>query len=221
MNLTGLAPSPRLEDAAGTPRLEARGLPRRYGEQLALDALDLRVNRGAIYCLLGPNGAGETTAILLFLGFLEPTSGSALVAGLDVTAHPLETKRHLAYIPEEVMLYGNLTGLENLEYFASPALLAHSALLETAGTGDGRFTRFEEQVRAFVDEFRTFFVPAILAGERTSADVVRRLPCFTDDQDDPVAVRARVLPPLVALLLLMALVAAPALRGLGRVQGAG
>lgn len=103
------------------PRLEARGLTRRYGNQLALDSLDLRVRPGEIYCLLGPNGAGKTTTINLFLGFLEPDSGSAFVAGLDVAAHPIQTKRHLAYIPEQVMLYGNLTGLENLEYFAGLA----------------------------------------------------------------------------------------------------
>jgi len=105
--------------------------------------------------------------------------------------------------------------------YASPALLAHSALLETAGTGDGRFVRFEEQVRAFADEWRAFFVPAILAGERMTADVVERLPSFTYREEDLAAVRARVLPPLVALLLFTAVVAGPALRRLGRVRGAG
>jgi len=113
--------TPRAEDSSGTPLLEARWLTRRYGSHLALDSLDLRVERGEIYCLLGPNGAGKTTTINLFLGFLEPTSGNAFVAGLNVAHHPLETKHHLAYIPEQVMLYGNLTGLENLEYFASLA----------------------------------------------------------------------------------------------------
>ena len=103
------------------PGLEARGLSRLYGDHLALDSLDLSVHPGEIYCLLGPNGAGKTTTINLFLGFLEPSRGSVRVAGLDVASHPVETKRHLAYIPEQVMLYGNLTGMENLEYFASLA----------------------------------------------------------------------------------------------------
>jgi ABC-2 type transport system ATP-binding protein len=101
--------------------LEARGLSKSYGAHAALRDLDLRVEGGEIYCLLGPNGAGKTTTINLFLGFLEPSAGCALVAGLDVSDHPLESKRHLAYIPEQVMLYGNLTGLENLEYFAALA----------------------------------------------------------------------------------------------------
>jgi len=103
------------------PMLEATALSKSYGATEALAGLDLRVEGGEIYCLLGPNGAGKTTTINLFLGFLEPTAGRASVAGLDVARHPLETKHHLAYIPEQVMLYGNLTGLENLEYFAALA----------------------------------------------------------------------------------------------------
>ena len=83
-----------------------------------LKSLNLKVNSGDIYCLLGANGAGKTTTINLFLNFVEPTSGTAQVNGIDVTSDPLKTKKHLAYIPENVMLYGNLTGLENLEYFA-------------------------------------------------------------------------------------------------------
>jgi ABC-2 type transport system ATP-binding protein len=98
--------------------LEARNLRKVYGDQEALQGLNLRVESGEIYCLLGANGAGKTTTINLFLNFIAPTSGEALVNGVDVAAHALETKRWLAYIPEQVMLYGNLTGLENLEYFA-------------------------------------------------------------------------------------------------------
>ncbi len=98
--------------------LEAIDLRKTYGTFEALRGLNLRVNSGDIYCLLGANGAGKTTTINLFLNFIDPTSGSARVNGIDVTREPMETKRHLAYIPEQVMLYGNLTGIENLEYFA-------------------------------------------------------------------------------------------------------
>jgi ABC-2 type transport system ATP-binding protein len=98
--------------------LEASGLTKYYGEFCALRELDLVVRPGDIYCLLGANGAGKTTTINLFLNFIAPSSGSARVNGVDVVQHPLETKKSLAYIPETVMLYGNLTGLENLEYFA-------------------------------------------------------------------------------------------------------
>ncbi|MFO1356719.1 MAG: ABC transporter ATP-binding protein [Gammaproteobacteria bacterium] len=98
--------------------LEAIDLKKAYGDYEALKGLNLRVNGGDIYCLLGANGAGKTTTINLFLNFVTPTSGVARVNGIDVNTDPLQTKRYLAYIPEQVMLYGNLTGMENLEYFA-------------------------------------------------------------------------------------------------------
>jgi ABC-2 type transport system ATP-binding protein len=102
-------------------RLRARALTKHYGEVIALDALDLTVDAGEVYCLLGANGAGKTTTINLFLNFVPPTSGEAQVCGIDVTRDPLEAKRHIAYIPETVMLYRSLTALENLEYFAGLA----------------------------------------------------------------------------------------------------
>jgi ABC-2 type transport system ATP-binding protein len=101
--------------------LEARDLTKQYGETRALDCLNLVIEPGEIYCLLGPNGAGKTTTINLFLNFIEPTGGKAFIKGMDVTTHPLETKRHLAYIPEQVSLYRNLTGLENLRFFSALA----------------------------------------------------------------------------------------------------
>ncbi len=107
--------------AAATTGLQATGLTKRYGNFTALDQLNLTVNRGEIVCLLGANGAGKTTTINLFLNFTDPSAGTACVAGIDVVQAPLESKRHLAYIPELVMLYRNLSGLENLGYFASLA----------------------------------------------------------------------------------------------------
>ena len=98
--------------------LEAINLKKTYGDYDALKGLNLKVNSGEIYCLLGANGAGKTTTINLFLNFIDPTSGEVKVNDVDVTKDPLETKKFLAYIPETVMLYGNLTGMENLEYFA-------------------------------------------------------------------------------------------------------
>lgn len=96
--------------------LEAIALTKDYGGHRALSDLDLRVEAGEVFCLLGANGAGKTTTIHLFLGFLEPSSGQALVDGTDVASSPLGTKRRLAFIPEQVQLYGNLSGLENLAY---------------------------------------------------------------------------------------------------------
>jgi ABC-2 type transport system ATP-binding protein len=101
--------------------LEAHDLTKRYGAHTALNGLNLTIAPGEVFCLLGANGAGKTTTINLFLNFIEPTSGTAHINGLDVTKAPLETKKHVAYIPEQVMLYRNLTGLENLEYFTALA----------------------------------------------------------------------------------------------------
>jgi ABC-2 type transport system ATP-binding protein len=101
--------------------LEAVNLTKKYNGVTALDDLTLRVMPGDVFCLLGANGAGKTTTINLFLNFVPPTTGTARINGLDVTQQPLETKKYLAYIPETVMLYKNLTGLENLEYFSALA----------------------------------------------------------------------------------------------------
>jgi ABC-2 type transport system ATP-binding protein len=101
--------------------LEAVNLSKRYDQAVALDGLNLTVKAGEIFCLLGANGAGKTTTINLFLNFVAPSGGTARINGLDVVQQPLETKKFLAYIPETVMLYKNLTGLENLEYFSALA----------------------------------------------------------------------------------------------------
>ncbi|GAB3763864.1 ABC transporter ATP-binding protein [Spirosoma pomorum] len=103
--------------------LQAINLTKQYAPEAppALNGLNLTVSPGEIFCLLGQNGAGKTTTINLFLGFLQPTSGQALVNGLNVAEHPQQTKKHLAYLPETVLLYPNLSGLENLDFFASLA----------------------------------------------------------------------------------------------------
>jgi ABC-2 type transport system ATP-binding protein len=99
--------------------LQAIDLSKRYEDGvLALDALNLNVAPGEIYCLLGANGAGKTTTINLFLDFIEPTSGRAVVAGIDAHERPLEAKRHVAYVSENVMLYGSFTARQNLDFFA-------------------------------------------------------------------------------------------------------
>lgn len=118
--------------------LEAKNLTKRYGSHTALNSLNLNIEPGEIFALLGQNGAGKTTTINLFLGFIEPSGGTASINGIPVAENPQEIKKHLAYIPETVMLYPNLTGLENLEYFSSLAGFDYSKkelgeLLATAG----------------------------------------------------------------------------------------
>jgi ABC-2 type transport system ATP-binding protein len=99
--------------------LQATSLTKRYEDDLlALDALDLTVRDGELYCLLGANGAGKTTTINLFLNFIEPTAGHAFVDGIDVASDPLAAKRRLSYLAENVTLYGNFTAHQNLDFFA-------------------------------------------------------------------------------------------------------
>ncbi|WP_424964221.1 ABC transporter ATP-binding protein [Ekhidna sp.] len=97
--------------------LEAINLSKKYGEHEALTDLNLTVSPGEVFCLLGANGAGKTTTINLFMGFIPASAGQVKINGIDVSEQPSETKKYLAYIPENLMLYPNLTGLENLDYF--------------------------------------------------------------------------------------------------------
>ena len=105
----------------------AKKLTKQYDSKVALNNLDLHIKQGEIFALLGQNGAGKTTTINCFLGFIEPTNGEALINGLIVNENTLETKKSLAYIPENVMLYPNLTGVENLSFFSTLAGFSYSS----------------------------------------------------------------------------------------------
>jgi ABC-2 type transport system ATP-binding protein len=98
--------------------LETINLTKRYEDgQLAVDNLSLKVEPGEIFCMFGANGAGKTTTINIMLGFLPPSSGTALVEGIDVAKEPLRSKDYLSFVSENVMLYGNFTAFQNLDYF--------------------------------------------------------------------------------------------------------
>ena len=101
--------------------LIAENLSKTYGDYKALNNLNLKLNKGEIFALLGQNGAGKSTTINIFLGFVKPTEGVAKINGISVIDHPDETKKFIAYIPETVLLYPNLTGVENLKFFSSLA----------------------------------------------------------------------------------------------------
>jgi ABC-2 type transport system ATP-binding protein len=106
--------------------LQAISLSKNYGSYQALKQLNLTVNAGEVYCLLGQNGAGKTTTINLFLGFISPSEGKILINNEEVSAADDLRRQHLAYIPEVVMLYGNLTAIENLNYFSRLAGFSYS-----------------------------------------------------------------------------------------------
>lgn len=101
------------------PMMATRNLSKRYEDGvLALDSLNLSVNPGQIYAMLGGNGAGKTTTINLFLNFIDPTEGEAVVDGIITHQEPLKAKAKIAYVSENVMLYPNFTALQNLDYFS-------------------------------------------------------------------------------------------------------
>ena len=106
--------------------LEAIDLTKKYGKHEALCQLNLTVEKGEIFCLLGQNGAGKTTTINLFLGLIQPTSGEALLNGIAVKPNNNTTTKMIAYIPEVVQLYGNLSGIENLNFFSRLAGFKYS-----------------------------------------------------------------------------------------------
>lgn len=101
--------------------LQTVSLTKSYGAHLALNQLNLKVNAGEVYCLLGQNGAGKTTTINLILGFLEASSGEILFNSKNINDSKSDRRKNIAYIPEVVMLYGNLTAVENLSYFSKLA----------------------------------------------------------------------------------------------------
>ena len=98
--------------------LQTFNLSREYQGQPTLRALNLTLHEGEVFCLLGQNGASKTTTLNLCLGFVAPTVGRVLLAGeLEQPNHPA-ARCYSVYIPEVMMLYGNLTALENLDYFS-------------------------------------------------------------------------------------------------------
>jgi len=100
------------------PVITARGLTKRYGESVVVDALDFDIVKGETFGLLGPNGAGKTTTILMMLGLTEVSAGTVMVAGHDPVRQPLEVKRRVGYLPDLVGFYDHMTAVENLTYTA-------------------------------------------------------------------------------------------------------
>lgn len=115
-----------------SPIIKLKELSKHYGTLRAVDTLSLEVHKGEIFGLLGPNGAGKTTTILMMLGLTEPTSGKAIVCGVDATRHPIEVKRKVGYMPDSVGFYNNLTALENLMYVGRLNGIADAEIEERA-----------------------------------------------------------------------------------------
>jgi ABC-2 type transport system ATP-binding protein len=133
--------------------LQTHQLTKRYEDnQLALDSLNIEIKAGEIFFLLGANGAGKTTTINLFLNFINPTLGKAFINGIDVVQDPLEAKKHVSFLSENVMLYGNFSARQNLDFFAkiggktNLTKADYYALLRKVGLQD---EAFEKKLKTF------------------------------------------------------------------------
>jgi ABC-2 type transport system ATP-binding protein len=110
--------------------IAAKGLTKRYDGVLAVDHVDIEVRAGEIVGILGPNGSGKTTTILMLLGLTEPSEGAAAVAGFDPLRQPLEVKRRVGYLPDQVGFYDGLSARENLAYTGRLAGLSRQEIDE-------------------------------------------------------------------------------------------
>lgn len=139
-------------------------LTKKYGTFTAVDQLNLSIKKGEIFGLLGPNGAGKSTTILMMLGLTDPTSGSVTVNGINSTKNPIEVKRKVGYLPEDVGFYEEMSGMENLMFTArlnslgekvarerSVQVLERVGLLKEADKKTGKYSRGMRQRLGLAD----------------------------------------------------------------------
>ncbi|HCI55215.1 MAG: ABC transporter ATP-binding protein [Bacteroidales bacterium] len=137
--------------------IELVNLTKKYGDFTAVDSLNLSIKKGEVFGLLGPNGAGKSTTILMLLGLTEPTSGSVKVCGIDPVTKPIEVKKRVGYLPEDVGFYSQMTGWENLMFTARLNSLTGSesarkvdSLLERVGLQNARNKKTGEYSRGML-----------------------------------------------------------------------
>ena len=136
------------------PIIEFTDLTKKYDQLTAVDHLNLSIYKGEIFGLLGPNGAGKSTTILMMLGLTEPDSGIAKVCSINPTTSPVEVKKKVGYLPDNVGFYDDMTGLENLVYIArlnglalnmakekAMQLLERVGLVDAADKKTGKYSR--------------------------------------------------------------------------------
>jgi ABC-2 type transport system ATP-binding protein len=98
--------------------VEIRDVTKRYNEIVAVNHMNLTIDKGEIFALLGPNGSGKSTTLKMLMGLLEPTAGDVNVLGVDVKKDPVAVKQQVGYVPESPNIYEFLTGIEYLDFIA-------------------------------------------------------------------------------------------------------
>jgi ABC-2 type transport system ATP-binding protein len=113
--------------------VSTNGLTRRFGSFTAVDAIDIAVPAGSFYGFLGPNGAGKSTTIKCLTGLLRPTSGTMSILGLDPVAQPIEVKRRVGVLPEDLALFERLSATETLDFVGQVHGLSPDVVRERTG----------------------------------------------------------------------------------------
>jgi ABC-2 type transport system ATP-binding protein len=98
--------------------IKTENLTRHFGETVAVDDLNLAINKGEIFGLVGPDGAGKTTTLRMLAAIMDPTAGNAAVVGFDLRRQPEQIKKHIGYMAQQFSLYSDLSVLENITFFA-------------------------------------------------------------------------------------------------------
>ena len=138
--------------------IETKNLTKRFGEVLAVDALNINVRQGEIYGFLGPNGAGKTTTVKMILGLMHPTKGEVRINGVLMHPDNVEVKKEIGYLPERVSFYSNLTPIQTLNFFCElkdadksivPELLQEVGLQDAATRKVGTFSKGMVQLLGF------------------------------------------------------------------------
>jgi len=145
--------------------IETAALTKRYGDTVAVENLELWIPQGSVYGFLGPNGAGKTTTMRMLTTLIEPTSGSATVAGHSIENRN-EVVEHIGYLPEEPPLHEELTGREQMEYIAGLRDIPDD---EAAARIDDLFERFD------LDEDADKRISAYSKGMKQKAGIVQAI----------------------------------------------
>jgi ABC-2 type transport system ATP-binding protein len=148
------------------PEIETHDLTRRFGEFTAVDNLNVQVQRGEIYGLLGPNGAGKSTTIRMLSTLLIPTSGSATVAGFDVSREANDVKKKIGLVSEKLILYTRLTATQNLLFFGKLYKVDSSTLKK-------RIDELLELVK--LTQFKDKAIGSYSSGMRQRVNIIRAL----------------------------------------------
>ncbi|MDU2152927.1 MAG: ABC transporter ATP-binding protein, partial [Weissella confusa] len=131
--------------------VEIEGLTKTFGTQTAVDNVSFNIKRGEVFGLLGPNGAGKTTTFRMLCGLLPVTSGDLRVAGVDVVKSRTAARSNFGYVAQKFSLYGNLSVMENLEFFAGVYGLYSQ--------------KKDDRIEAVIKEFRLNDVRDMIAGD--------------------------------------------------------